>query len=357
MSRHDNSHDQLRRELRALGATAGNDTQAAQRVYAQLYESSTVEAGHRALFDRRDVLRVAGFTVATAAVISACGEHERGEVGRVGAVATTVKLPDAVVSNVVLLRTASSLEHSVINVYEQMIGNSDLLDPKFDDVAKRFRDDHVTHAELFEKLTTDGGGTAWTCGNPKFDDVIITPVLNRITKGVPATSTAKAIPPSDDPRRDMLNFAHGLESLAGATYQSFVNLFSDPSLRADVMTVGAREACHAALLALTINPDRPGGLVNFSDAVNADPASPPTTTVAPSTTVQNIAGPAGGPTPEPTVPQTEIPTVTAIPSQFGSLAPIPIVVGSGDENGTRLKLNLETPSLNSFVFEYMKASC
>ena len=54
---------------------------------------------------------------------------------------------------------------------------------------------------------------------------------------------------------------------------------------------------------------------------------------------------------------TEIPTVTAIPSQFGGLAAIQIVVGAGDENGTRLKLNLETPSLNSFVYEYMKPSC
>ena len=53
------------------------------------------------------------------------------------------------------------------------------------------------------------------------------------------------------------------------------------------------------------------------------------------------------------MPQTEIPTVTAIPSQFGCSAAIQLVVGGGDENGTRLKLNLETPSLNSFVYEYM----
>ena len=52
---------------------------------------------------------------------------------------------------------------------------------------------------------------------------------------------------------------------------------------------------------------------------------------------------------------TEIPTVTAIPSQFGGLGAIQLVVGAGDENGTRLKLNLETPSLNSFVYEYMTA--
>jgi rubrerythrin len=359
VSSHDNSGDQLRRELRSLGATADHDVQAAQRVYSRLFDSAAgASAGRRALFGRRDILRIGGFTVATAAVISACGEHERGEVGRVGAVPTTVKLPDPIVTNVALLRTASSLEHSAINVYSQVVGNSDLLDPKLNDVAKRFMDDHVGHAAVFEKLTTDAGGTPWTCGNPKIDDVIINPIIKRITVGAEATATALAVEPSDDPRRDVLNFAHGLESLAGATYQALVALFSDPALRADAMTIGAREARHAALLALTINPDRPGGLVNFTDAVNAEPASPPTTTVAPSTTVQNIANPVSGGSPSAeSVQQTEIPTVTAIPSQFGSLGAIQVVVGRGDENGTRLKLNLETPSLNSFVFEYMTPSC
>ena len=79
--------------------------------------------------------------------------------------------------------------------------------------------------------------------------------------------------------------------------------------------------------------------------------------MAPTTTVQNIAAPAGGKKPAAPVQLTEIPTLTALPSQFGGLAAIQIVVGAGDENGTRLKLNLETPSLNSFVYEYMKGNC
>jgi ferritin-like protein len=357
VNRDDISHDDLRRELRSLGATANHDSQAGQRVYSRLFGSpASVSDRRRALFGRRDVLRIGGFTVATAAVISACGEHVRGDVGRVGAVPTTAKLPEAVVTNIALLRTASSLEHSAINVYAQVIGNSDLLDPKLDDVAKRFMEDHLGHAALWEDLTRQGGGTPWTCGNPKFDDVIINPILQRITVGAEATPTATAVGPSDDPRRDVLNFAHGLESLAGATYQALVASFSEPSLRADAMTVGAREARHAALLALTINPDRPGGLVNFADAVNAEPASPPTS-LAPTTTVQDIATPPGGSTVAPAPPQTEIPSVTAIASQFGGLGPIQMVVGKGDENGTRLKVNLETPSLNSLIFEYMTPSC
>ena len=305
---------------------------------------------------RRDVLRIGGLSVATAAIISACGEHERGQVGRVGAVPTTVKLPDAPVTNVTLLRTASSLEHSIINVYNQIIGKTNLLDPRYNEMFTRFRDDHVADAKVFEDLTTAAGGTAWTCSNPKLDDTIMNPVLNRVTKPTPATTTSKAIKPSDDPHRDMLNFAHGLESMGAATQQALVALFTDPALRAKAMTVGARAARHAALLALTINPDRPGGLVNFTDAVNAEPASPPTT-VAATTTTQNIAAAAGGGKPPVAVQLTEIPTLTAIPSQFGGLAATQIVVGAGDENGTRLKLNLETPSLNSFVYEYVKPSC
>jgi hypothetical protein len=150
---------------------------------------------------RRDILRIGGLGVATAAVITACGEHERGQVGRVGTVASTSTLPDVTASNVTLLRTASSLEQSIVSVYSQVIGDNSLLNPNLDEMAQRFMDDHKADAALFEKLTGENGGAVWTCGNPKFDDTIVQPVLDRIIKGVPATASAKEIPPSDDPRR------------------------------------------------------------------------------------------------------------------------------------------------------------
>ena len=308
-------------------------------------------------YARRQVLRLGGLGVATATVAAACGEHARGQVGRVGTAATTTTLPEAVVTNVALLRTASGMEHSIIAVYDQIIGKSDLLDAKYTDMATRFRDDHTAAAKTIEDLTTGAGGEAWSCGNPKFDDVIVNPVMTRITKGADATTTAKAIDASDDPHRDILNFIHALESLGGAMYQSFVPMFSDPQLRGKSIVIAAQEARHAALLALTINTDRPAGLVNFTDAVNAEPAAPPTTLAA-TTTTQNIANiPSGGAAAQPPPQQTEIPTITALPGAFGNLAAVPLVVGRGDENGTRLKLNIETPSLNSFVYEYMKPSC
>src|SRR3954470_8470430 len=77
------SADELRREVRALGATAGRDAASAQRIYRRLLDTSTdVADTQRALLGRRDIFRIGGFTVATAAVIGACGEHRRGLIGR-----------------------------------------------------------------------------------------------------------------------------------------------------------------------------------------------------------------------------------------------------------------------------------
>jgi hypothetical protein len=346
------SRDELRRQARELGATAARDAAAAQRVFTAAFESpSDPQQRRNAVLGRRDVFRIGGFSVATAAVLAACGGYQSEQLGRVGEASEPEPLPEAVVNDVVLLRTASSLEHSALAVYAAVVDNRDLLDAKYVDVVKRFVADHEEHAALFEKLTKDAGGTPWTVGNPRLDSAIIQPIIKRITQGADATPTSAAIGPSDDPKRDVLNFAHGLESLAGASYQALVGLLTKPLLRAEAINVGVREVRHAALLALTINPDRPGGLINLGDLASAQPDAPVETTP---TTVQDIAAPTTVAAEE-VVPQTPIPSVTAIPSQFGSLAQIQLVLGAGDVNGTRLKVNLDTPSLNSLVYEYLES--
>ena len=85
---------------------------------------------------------------------------------------------------------------------------------------ERLRSDHESAAKTFEDLTTDAGGVAWTCGNPRYDEVVLPPIMDRIT-GKPATETTEAIEPSDDPQRDVLNVVHALESVAASTYQGF----------------------------------------------------------------------------------------------------------------------------------------
>jgi rubrerythrin len=270
---------------------------------------------------RRRFLQIGGLGVATATLVAACGGAESNSGARVGVAPERTDLPDAVITDVVLLRTASSLERSAIAVYDAVIGNTDLLAASLQDAAKRFRDDHVAHAELFEQLTTDAGGEAWSCGNPRIDQLLVAPVFAAI-QGAKASGTVAEIPVSDDPKRDVLNFAHALEDLAAQTYQGLVPQFSEPDLRRQAMIIGSQEARHSSLLALAIT-GRTDGYV-----VQPAPADPP-----------------------------KIPTVYAIPSTFGLQDGVQLVVGAEDEVGQRKTFNLETPSLNTFVYEYLTPEC
>jgi hypothetical protein len=69
-----------------------------------------------------------------------------------------------------------------------------------------------------------------------------------------------------------------------------------------------------------------------------------TTTTAGSTTTAK-----GKPNPTP------IPEVYALPWTFGSTATVTVVIGAPDQNGTRLKVLLDTPSLNSMEYDYLGA--
>jgi hypothetical protein len=323
------------------------------------HQQNDIEPATPAGIDRRMFLRLGGAGVALATILSACtigNNTEAGKLGRVGLAPSTTKLPTAVMTDVALLRTCSSLQHSLIEVYTKMVDDPTLLDPANKPLITRLIADAQAAAKVFDGLTTGLGGQAWTCGNAKFDSVLINPSIQRITTATPATPEAKAIPASDDMKRDMLTLSHGMESIIAATYQQYVTLLSLPKTRAPVLKVGAANARHAALLALTINTKRPDGYVSSDDQAAAQ-VPLDTTPAAASTTIQDIgqstttAAAGGGNT------LTAIIAPSAIPGAFGSTATLQIVVGAGDENGTRLKVNLETPSLNSLEYEYLTPSC
>ncbi|MCU1502085.1 MAG: hypothetical protein JWM12_1439 [Ilumatobacteraceae bacterium] len=307
---------------------------------------------------RRGFLRIGGLSVALAAVVAACNNTEAGHLGRIGVAPPTTKLPDAPLTDVALLRTCASLQRSLLEVYNKVVNDPDLLDPANQPLVQRLIADADASAKLFDQLTTEAGGEPWPCGNSKFDSVLINPAYERITVGTPATPEAPAIPASDDKRRDILTLVHGMESTISATYQQYVTLLSKPPVRATTLTVGVRNARHAALLAIVINPDRPGGYVSSEEqsaaqvaTADTSPGSTPTTTPQDLGNTTTTKAPSGGNVPTPIVPP------SAIPSTFGSTATLQIVVGAGDENGTRLKLNLETPSLNSLEYEYLTPDC
>ena len=307
-------------------------------------------------YDRRSLFRLGGLVAATAAIAAACNEEVGGEVGRVGIGDSAPELEDPIINNGVLMRTAASHEYSIVAAYQRMIDDSLLsaASPTFPDLDDQtelvttFLEHHAEAAATFDELAVGAGEQAIGCANSRLDEVSIDPIFTRTFDGQAATDITIEIPPSDDATRDMLNLVYSLESLSATTCQALVAQVSDPALRAALMQVGVRSARQAATLSLQLNP---GGYVSSTDASNAQPSV--TTTIAPTTTAQDIAQPDGtDATEEPAPPPTEIPLPVAVPSQYGSLAPTVYIGGHGDENGVRQKVSFESPSLNNLTYPF-----
>jgi len=294
-----------------------------------MHESTNTESN---AIDRRRLLGSAGAAAVLASVLAACGQSPAGELGRVGNGAEVPELGPASIDDAVLLRTSASIERSIANVYARIVAEGLLTAPSSThpdlgdqtDLVTLLAQHHTAAAAEFDTLTTAAGGEPWTCGNPRLDAVFIDAILDRVLDGAAATDATAAIEPSDDVTRDVINLVHTLEMLSTATCQAMVPLVTQASYRSVLMTAGVRSSRQAALVALTINPGGylPGGEV----------AAPPES--------------ADSDTP----PQTPIPVPVAAATQFGSLGAITYIGGLGDENGVRMKMNFETPSLNSLVY-------
>lgn len=265
-------------------------------------------------FNRRKFLQSGGLALASAAILAACGKSDKVATSypRIGESPTTTGLPTAHVTDAVLLRTASSLEWCAIDAYTAVAALG-LLPSAATSVVKRFQADHKAHAAALTPLIKKAGGEPFECANERINELYIGPAVELITG-----NESKGIPASDTPVDDLIVLAHGLESLAAATYQYYVSLIATPAVRAAAMTIGQDEARHAAVLAQVIIPDGEG--------------------IAPS-----INETTGKPNP------------AAVPGAFGSLAAVTFSIGKTSEAGTKTQLSLDTPSLNSLAYEY--ASC
>jgi hypothetical protein len=272
--------------------------------------------------DRRRFLQLGGLGAVSAAVLAACGGRENGGLARVGNAPVVTPLPDPVVNDGVLLRTAASIERSAVSFYDTIIADPELLDPSNRTWANVFRDNHEAHASTFDGLVGDVGAEVWECSNPRIDEFVIDRVMELI-QGAPKTEDTPEVPPTDDPKRDVLNFLHAFESMMGAWGQALVPLLSQGTLRQQAVMIGAREARQAALIALTVT-GRPDGYVAPADA----PANPP-----------------------------EFPVEYAIPAPYGQLSGQQFVLGAPNESGVRTTITLETPSLNTYVYDYLTPSC
>ena len=260
---------------------------------------------------RRDVLRVGGLSVFGAAFLAACGKQSgvvpSANILSEGVVPPTTALPAGIVTDVVLLRTAASLEYNAIDTYNAVLEGGLLTGDyaKLTDAVKRFRDDHQAHADAVNQLVVASGGKAHTCANSRIDTLYIQPALELIT--------AKDNP---DMSKDIVALAHALENLATQTYQGVVASLTSPSLRGDAIRVAQDEARHAVVLAQVLN----GGYASVG----------PTTNEA-----------------------TGKPNIASVPSAYGSLSSVLLQVGTPNADGVKAALTLETPSLNGLIYDFV----
>lgn len=292
--------------------------------------------------DRRGLFRLGGLTAAALAIAACSNNTQAGPLGRVGQGGAVPKLEDPIVNDGVLLRTMAGISLSIRDAYRHILdggylSKASVTMPDLGDQSKLvaiFMAHHTAAADTFNALAVQAGAKAWTCGNTRLDSASISPIFQRVEIGAPATDTTKAIGPSDDPARDYINLVFSLESMSASSCQAMVPMLSQPAMRFATMQVGVRSARQSALIALKIFPH--GYFPGLADAPAVGAGATTTT-----------AGVKGAP-PAPTA----IPLPVAVPGQFGLLSPTTFIGGAGDENGVRLKINFETPSLNSFAYPY-----
>jgi hypothetical protein len=297
-------------------------------------------------WSRRRFLQAGAATAVGAAALAACSTKDN-PTARIGTVPSTTALPAADVTDVTLMRTATSLEHLLVSVYDT-VAEKNLLSGSQAAIAAKMRDQHQDNAATFADLTTEAGGEVYDCPNDRMTRIYIEPAMQYILGSKQAAAALgiaepdTELPPSPDPTGDTLVLLNALEVITAATHQAYVAMLNSIELRAAGMQVGVGSSRRGALWGALITPD---ALVD--DAVLANlptvaTTAPPTT--APDATATTVSGEAEAAGPAP--------VVHAVSASFGQLGPALIELGAADENGIRKKVNIETPFLNSLAYEY-----
>ena len=242
------------------------------------------------------MLRSSGALAATTAVLAACSST-KPSVARIGESPTTVKLEDLAVTDVVLLRTAMSME----TMASAMLSDSAVTAIASKDsapVIAAFAAGHTSHLEDLQALISSRNGEAYSGTNAKLMQAYGQTALDLVASGKVA--------------EDALALTLAVETLIASTYQYFVSLAAQPAVRADMVRLGARSSRRAAIAAQLIN----GGTSAFAPANDKDGVA----------------------------------LVATLPSAFGSLSTAQVQLGPVNEVGSRTTVLMDTPSLNSLIY-------
>ncbi len=242
------------------------------------------------------MLRSSGALAATTAVLAACSSSSPS-IARIGESPTTVKLEDLAVTDVVLLRTAMSMETMAAAMLSDSAVTS-LASKESASIIAAFAADHTSHLEDLRVLITARNGEPYSETNAKLMQAYGQTALDLIASG--------KLP------EDTLALTLAVENLIASTYQYFVSLTAEPALRAAMVGLGGRSSRRAAVAAQLIN----GGTVGFAPADDKDGNA----------------------------------LVATLPSAFGSLSSVQVKLGPENETGSRTTVLMDTPSLNSLIY-------
>lgn len=285
----------------------------------------------RSLLSRRTLFG-AGGVVSLGILAAACGGESSGEgPGRVGNAPTPTPLPNEdELDDVLLLRTAASVELTIVGLYED-IRALDVLDSELSTTLDEFVRRHESNADRINELVESDGGEAWTCANPWLVDRFTGPIVELI-----AGTENDNPPPSDDQTRDAFNTLTSFENLAGATYQQLVAALSTPERRQTAAELAAGSVRRGSFLAYTAT-GTPDGYVH------------PEISGAPPEEEESEDGAEGDAAAE-DEGGSAIAPVYAMTERFGSLAAVTLTVGAADQDGARQSFMLETPADNSYIY-------
>ena len=242
------------------------------------------------------MLRSSGALAATTAVLAACSSSSPS-IARIGESPTTVKLEDLAVTDVVLLRTAMSMETMAAAMLSDSAVTS-LASKESASIIAAFAADHTSHLEDLRVLITARNGEPYSETNAKLMQAYGQTALDLIASG--------KLP------EDTLALTLAVENLIASTYQYFVSLTAEPALRAAMVGLGGLSSRRAAVAAQLIN----GGTVGFAPADDKDGNA----------------------------------LVATLPSAFGSLSSVQVKLGPENETGSRTTVLMDTPSLNSLIY-------
>ena len=273
MSKNDYSQDEVRRHLRSIDKMNESAMPRWKDALARIFsgeENLTTDEKAAILGvpspGRRDIFKMGGAALVGAAVLAACGSSDKAatttaaagttttaagttttaQAGTTtagstapttgastapttGASTATTGAAGSAAMDLVLAKTAASLEKLAVDVYgtaAPMITSAGALA-----AAKMFAGHHQMHLDALNGVITGAGGTAVTVMNQAVFDAIVKPALDKAK-----TET------------DALMIALTLEEAAAQTYAFAGGALSTPALRSTIMTIGGVEARHAAVL-------------------------------------------------------------------------------------------------------------